>query len=205
MQIYELYNEVLAYLLKIPTGNKSAAYTPSGSLVNGATLKSWTTKIQYCPSATMGSITAYSNVTQVVKTSEDIPAAYKTQATDARITSDWTAFKNAYMSKMFNSENTLSLSSIFVFIYLVRCFIDARFTLFTDVYHTSYVWLYNTSSSVDYRVNSNISVAKFTNNYGKTNAVSNLNTIINALAAEISDRRSFYILKSTASATTTDL
>ena len=205
MYINELYNEVLSYLLKIPTGNKSAAYTPTGSLVNGATLKSWTTQIQYCPSATTGSIVAYANVAQVVKTSEDIPAEYKAQANDSRITSDWTAFKNSYMSKMLNNERTLSLSSIFIFIYLVRCFIDARFTLFTDVYHTSYVWLYNTSSSVDYRVNSSVIASKFTNGYGKTDGASNLNTIINAFASEISDRRSFKILSSTASATTTNL
>ena len=201
MKISELCNQVLSYLLTIPISNKSATYTPSGYLVNGATLKTFTTQVQWSPSASLSSVISYANVTQTIKTSETIPSAYTAQATDTRITNDWNTFKDAFVSDLFNGDETLSLSSIFLFIYLVRCFIDTRFILVTDVYHKSYVWLYNTNTSVDYKVDSNIKVTNFT----KSNGVSNLNSIISALAAEIANRRSFYILKSTTYAAVTNL
>ena len=98
---------------------------------------------------------------------------------------------------MLNANDTISLSSMFVFIYLVRCFMDARFILFTNTYNTNRVWLYNTSSSVNYNVNANIAPTTFDDFSG----VTNLNSIVSAFADEVSSRRHVQVLKATLSET----
>jgi hypothetical protein len=106
------------------------------------------------------------------------------------ITEDWNNFKNSYISKMLNENETITISSMIMFVYLVRCFVSAKFTMFTDVYYSKQVWLYNTSDNVDYQVDSKISVTKLTDKYGD----SNLTSIMSSLIDEVLKRRSTHIL-----------
>lgn len=194
MTISDLCNQVLVYLQTITIKNKSGVYTPSGSLKNGAELKRYRVGITHCPS--YHPKTNYSQVTylnHIINTGESIPNSYLQQATNERIKNDWNNFKNNYISKTLKMNETISISSIFVFIYLVRCFINTRFALFTDVYHTSYVWLYNTSQSVNYNVNDNIVSTTLNDMSG----ITNLKQIVNACVDEITSRNYIHILKST--------
>lgn len=209
MTINDLCNNVLMYILSINISNKSSIYTQSGYLkVNGTPIQTHTYKIKYCPSAYGGNgpkkttdvWETNATVTQTVKTSETINAVYCQQATDERIINDWNNFKSSYISKMLNVNETISLSSIFVFMYLVRCFIDTRFALFTDAYHNTFVWLYNTSTTVDYKISNSVSPSEFTKISKGLNV---LDTFISALVDEVSNRRSVHILKSTLSTTVT--
>lgn len=209
MTINDLCNNVLIYILSINISNKSSVYTQSGYLkVNGNAIQTHTYNIQYCPSAYGGdgeqkrvdNFVSTATVTQTVKTSETINSVYRQQATDERITDDWNKFKTSYISKMLNVNETISLSSIFVFMYLVRCFIDTRFALFTDAYHNTFVWLYNTSTTVDYKISNNVVPSDFTNT---SKGVDVLDTFISAFVEEILSRRSVYMLKSTLSTTIT--
>ena len=157
MTISDLCNQTLIYLQKIDIKNKNGKYTPSGSVANGAEVGRRTFGVTHCPSYHRA--TNYSqvtNVVHVVRTNESIPSQYLQQASNERIKNDWINFKNNYISKILKLNETISISSMFVFIYLIRCFINTRFALFTDVYRNSYVWLYNTSTSVNYQVDGNI-------------------------------------------------
>ena len=209
MTINDLCNNVLIYILSINISNKTSAYVQSGYFgVNGTALQTHTYNIKYCPSAYGGGgpwkqtdvWVTNAIVTQTVKTSETIDAVYCEQATEERIINDWNNFKSSYISKMLNVNETISLSSIFVFMYLVRCFIDARFVLFTDAYHNAFVWLYNTSTTVDYKISNNVSPSEFTKNSKGFNV---LDTFISALVDEVSNRSSVHILKSILSTTIT--
>lgn len=201
MKVSDLCNEVLTYILSISISNKSGTYTQSGYLaVNGDALKTYTQSVQYSAEVIRHTgVVTTKTVTQNIRTSETINSAYLAQVTNTRITADWNAFKDTYISKILGHDQTITISSLLILIYLVRCFVDTRFTLFTDTYHKSYVWLYNTSTSVDYKVNNNI-----TNTLLKQTSATrfdNLNTIISSLTDEISSRRSIYVLKSSFSTT----
>lgn len=186
MTISDLCNQVLIYIQSINIGNKSGTYTPSGSLANGSWIRTRSANVVH---GTAKDVVETLSIQHIVYTNGSINSAYLSQATNDRIKNDWNSFKNTYISKMLNSNETISLSSILVFIYLVRCFIDARFMLFTDVYNQSYVWLYNTSSSVSYNV-ADVIPTTFTD----TSGVNNLNSIISAFADEVSSRRQITIL-----------
>ena len=193
MNLSDLCKAVETYLTSITIGNKSGTYTPVDHLVNGAVLKTFSTSITYCPVAQIANNTRTETVTQTVKTNESIPSNYLAKADNARITTDWNNFKKTYISKMLNANETMSISSVIMFIYLVRCFIDGRFKLFTDVYHGTCVWLYDTNTTVDYKVDSNLKVTDFS----AISETDNLNSIIAALANQVSNRNSYYVLKST--------
>jgi hypothetical protein len=199
MKISDLYNEVLVYLLSIKPKNLDAAYTPTGTLANGGTLSTNTWYIHYSPDYTSSS--AYRKVTLTVSTNETIPAKYTKATTTAAITSDWNNFKNTYMDKMLNANSTITLTSVFIFIYLVRCFVDSKFCLFTDTYNKSKVWLYNTENVAGmYNIDTNITTTELTKD---SVAYDKLEDIILLLAEQVSKRNSIYILKSTTSNTIT--
>ena len=140
--IGELCDKALAYLLTISVGNKDATYTPSGSLKSGTVLKT------YSFSVTVPAVNASTSTTATlnIATSESIPSAYLTAVTNAKITSDWNAYKTSYIYPKITSKTHISLSSLFQFLYLFRYFVDKKFCLFTDIYTKSSVWLYNTST-----------------------------------------------------------
>ena len=192
MTIAELCNQVLTYIQSINIGNKSGYYTPTGSLVAGTTLKTYSKGVKHCP--TLHRKENYSQTTTVyhnIKTNENIGSVYRTQVTNDRIKNDWISFKDTYISKMLNVNDTISISSMFVLIYLIRCFIDTRFMLFTDVYHKNYIWLYNTSTSVNYNVDTTIIPTNFNDFSGLTN----LNNIISIFSNEVASRQHIHILK----------
>lgn len=191
MTISQLCDQVLVYLQSIGISNKNTTYTPSGSLTSGGDIDSYyVTNVQRSISK---NVVQKGTVYHYIKTNENINSVYRASVTNDRIKNDWIAFKNTYISKMLNANDTISLSSMFVFIYLVRCFIDARFTLFTNAYNTSRVWLYNTSSSVNYNVNTSVA----STNFNDLSGVTNLNTIVSAFADEVSSRRHIHVLKAT--------
>ena len=191
MTISQLCDQVLVYLQSIGISNKNTTYTPSGSLVSGGNIDTYyVTNVQRSISK---NVVQNGTVYHYIKTNENINSVYRASVTNDRIKNDWIAFKNTYISKMLNANDTISLSSMFVFIYLVRCFINTRFALFTDVYHTSYVWLYNTSQSVNYNVNDNIVSTTLNDMSG----ITNLKQIVNACVDEITSRNYIHILKST--------
>ena len=191
MTISELCNQVLTYLQMINISNKNKVYTPSGSLSNGGNVHSYT-KSGVKRGVKKNTVENLS-VSHIVKTNQSISAVYTAQVTNDRISSDWNTFKNTYISKMLNINETISLSSMFVFIYLVRCFMDARFVLFMDVYNKNRVWLYNTSTSVDYNISGYIAPTDFVDFSG----VTTLSNIISVFADEVSSKRNMQVLKST--------
>lgn len=192
MTVAELCNQVLVYLQTIDIQNKTGKYTPSGSVVNGAEVGRRTFGVRHCPSFHKGvNYSKVTNVVHAVRTNESIPSQYLQQASNERIKNDWINFKNNYISKILKMNETISISSMFVFIYLVRCFINTRFALFTDVYHNSYVWLYNTNTSVDYQVNGNIVPAE----YHDMSGVAVLKQIAGAIADDAANRNYVHVLK----------
>lgn len=194
MTISDLCNQVLVYLQTIATQNKSGVYTPKDSLVKGGEVKRYTIGITHCPG--YHPKTHYSQVTNInhiIRTNESIPSSYLQQATNERIKNDWNAFKNNHISRILKMNETISVSSIFVFIYLVRCFINTRFALFTDVYNTSRVWLYNTAQSVNYNIDGNIVPTKLND----TSGIENLKQIMAACVDEVATRGYIHILKAT--------
>lgn len=187
MNITDLCNAALVYIISINIGNKSGNYTPSGSLANNTTLKTFSRDIVYCPGYSSGNSSTYERITQTVISDESIGSEYLKKATNDKITSDWNAFKNEYILPTLKDKK-ISLSSIFVFIYLIRCFIDTRFKLFTDIYNKKQVWLYNTNTleMKNYQVDTSIL---------QTLEKDNLNNIISALAESTINRRPIHILK----------
>lgn len=190
MKISDLYSEVLSYLLSIKIQNKNKAYEPTGSIKSGTTLKNFSTTHKYCATQNRWTSSTSKTFSHNIYTSESIGSNYLKAASESMITEDWNNFKNSYISKMLNENETITISSMIMFVYLVRCFVSAKFTMFTDVYYSKQVWLYNTSDNVDYQVDSKISVTKLTDKYGD----SNLTSIMSSLIDEVLKRRSTHIL-----------
>ena len=140
--IAELCNRAQEYLLSIKVQNKNAAYNPKSTLKAGGSLKTFYYKIQ-CPDKNK----AVTQTAQInVFTNENIPASYIAAVTDAKIISDWVAYRDKYIYTRIQSSTYISLSSMFLFLYLFRYFVDKKFCLFTDIYTMNSDWLYNTAA-----------------------------------------------------------
>ena len=197
LTLAELCDKAANYLQSIKIGNKNTTYSPEGSLKAGTTLKTYSFNIQ-CPAyidstnpaAYTGKVTR--TVQLNIKTNENIPSVYLKAVSDSGIVADWNDFKDRYIYSKLNSNTYVSLSSMFLFLYLFRYFVDTRFCQFTDIYTKSSVWLYKTGS-VAYAP-SNLGLA---GNSVIDKAI--MDTYINTLVSEIVQRDTLKTLKASSS------
>lgn len=185
--VAELCDKALEYLLSISVGNKNATYSPSGSLKSGTVLKTYSFSIATPDVNTSVARTS----TMSISTNESIPSAYLTAVDNAKITSDWNSYKTNYIYTKISSNTRISLSSMFLFLYLFRYFVDKKFCLFTDIYTQSSVWLYNTGT-VTY------SPGDMSLNLNSLDS-SAMNTYMTTLINEITSRDTLKTLKASSS------
>ena len=138
----DLCDAALQYLLLVHIENRYKRYIPNASLAKGYVLKKWDYNITV--PADNRHINTTANI--AVKTNDSIPNQYLTEVSNAKITSDWNAYKEKYIYPKINADLHISTSSMFYFIYLFRYFVDQHFKMFTDIYGQSCVWLYNTGT-----------------------------------------------------------
>ena len=166
--IGELCNKALEYLLSINVSNKNTTYSPTGSLKAGTVLKTYNFAIK-TPSVN-GQVSRTS--TMSITTNENIPTQYLTSVSNATITSHWNSYVQSYIYTKLSPDTYVSVSSMFLFLYLFRYFVDKRFCLFTDIYTKSSVWLYNTGnvtySPSSMELNKNVLDATTMNKYMTT-------------------------------------
>lgn len=178
LTIAELCDKAGKYLQSINIGNKNSNYVPDNTLKNGNTIKTYkfeiptpsvtnyyphdpkdpfnlsnpkNTKInrpedEITPTITSAKIRT---IRMYIKTNEDIPIEYLRSTSDFNILQDWSEYKKQFIYTKIDSDAYVGVSSLFVFLYLFRYFVDSRFCQFSDIYTQSNVWLYNTGS-VDY-------------------------------------------------------
>lgn len=136
----DLCDAALKYLTSIKVGNKNRKYIPTGTLQEGANLKSW----EYALRVPAENGCADTTASVVIQTSQAISNDYLKEVRNSRIKSDWNNFRDKYIYTKLNKDDYISTSSMFYFIYLFRYFTDKHFKMFTDIYGKSFVWLYNT-------------------------------------------------------------
>ena len=185
--VEELCNKALEYLLSISVGNKNMTYTPSDSLKSGGLLKTYNFNI-YTPGA---STRVSRTSTMSISTNENIPSAYLTSVDNNKITTDWNNYRNTYIYPKLSPDTHVSVSSMFLFLYYFRYFVDKKFCLFTDIYTKASVWLYNTSN-VTYTP-TNLSLG------ANTLDVYMMNSYMNTLIKEITTRDTLKTLKASSS------
>ena len=185
--IEELCNKALDYLLSINVGNKGKTYTPSGTLKSGGLLKEYNFTI-YTP----GVNTQVSRISTIsISTNENIPSTYLKSVDNTKITSDWNSYRNNYIYTKLTPTTHISVSSMFLFLYLFRYFVDKKFCMFTDIYTKSSIWLYNTSD-----VTYSPSTMSLDNNILD---ISTMNAYMNTLINEITSRDTLKVLKASSS------
>jgi hypothetical protein len=140
--IEELCDKALEYILSISIGNKGKRYTPTGNLSSTSTtnLKDYNCNIQYPGVNSVNTKTA----TFSIRTSGTIPEKYLKSVTNTQIKTEWNAYRDSYIYKIISPDNYVSVSSMILFLYYFRYFVDKKFCMFTDIYASSSVWLYNT-------------------------------------------------------------
>ena len=185
--VSELCDKALEYILTVPAKNKNAAYTPSGTLKNGATLKTYNFGIT-CPDVNQS---VSKTASLFIKTGEDIPAAFLSAASTDKIKSDWNTYKNQYILTRLTSNTQISVSSLFLFLYLFRYFLDNKFALFTDIYAMQSAWLYNTGGIPTPPQGMNIDIEQLN--------MTNLNSYMSALVGQIIAGNNFKTLKAASS------
>lgn len=215
MKISNLCNEILTYIVTASKslGNKDKQYSPSGNLKSGTTLKTYSKEVTYCPRKAGGTgkaggrhagpppmIKYKATITHTIKSNESIPSAYTASVTEDRIKSDWNTFKNTYVTTMLKTDEVVTVSAVLTLLYLVRCFMDSRFKLFTDTYHDSYVWLYDTSTPSNYN-----SYYKVDTSLTINSEIEDIKTIVDIFVDEITDRRSLHVLKTISSVSKTEV
>lgn len=163
LTVAELCDKAAQYLQSISVGNKNYSYTPTDSLKNGGIIKTYNFDIQcpdYCTYYDKGTeflgmseeevqklITiGYKTVTinMNIKTNEDIPEEYLKPVSNDDIKQDWDTYKQQCIYTKLNSTAYVGVTSLFVFLYLFRYFVDIRFCQFSDIYTKTHIWLYKT-------------------------------------------------------------
>ena len=187
--IEELCDKALEYILSITIGNKNKNYNPpnDSSLKKGAVLKTYNFNI--VTPAVNTKVTQTSTIS--ISTSENIPSIYLNAITEEKITSDWEQYRDEYIYTKLNKDEYVSVSSMFLFLYLFRYFIDKKLCMFTDIYSQSSVWLYNTEDVV-YSPNNMILGPDSLDQHAMNNY---MNTLIN----EIVERDTLKVLKASSS------
>lgn len=185
--VSELCDKALEYILTIPAKNKNAAYTPSGTLKKGNTLKTYNFGIT-CPDVNK-SVSKTASV--FIETGEDIPAAFLAAIIADEIKSDWDTYKNQYILTRLTSNTPVSISSLFLFLYLFRYFLDNKFTLFTDIYAKQSVWLYNTGTIAAPPQGMNIDIEQIN--------MTNMSSYMSALVGQIIAGKNFKTLEAASS------
>ena len=162
LTIAELCDKAARYLQSITVGNKNNIYTPAEALKNGGTIKTYDFEIKCpdnceyypegtrigAPEDTIKKTLGYKNrtVKMYIKTNEDIGEEYLKAVSNSDIATDWNSYKNQYVYSKINSEAHVSVTSLFLFLYLFRYFIDTRFHQFSDIYTNTNIWLYKTGN-----------------------------------------------------------
>lgn len=185
--ISELCDKALEHILSIDIKNKDVAYSPSDSLKNGNTIKTFNFNITV-PDINQ-SVTK--NATIDIKTNETIPEEYLKATSNSNIETDWNNYKTKYIYNKLNSERIISVSSMFEFLYLFRYFIDMKFSQFTDIYGQSNVWLYNTAD-VTYS-------PSFSNENVNVLDIATTQKYMDILISEISARKTLKVLNASSS------
>lgn len=164
LTIAELCDKAGKYLQSINIGNKNSNYVPDNTLKNGNTVKTYDFTVftpsvaNYYPKDTIinkpdeeikPTLTTQKRRTihMYIKTNEDIPVEYLTGVSNLNILQDWNEYKKQFIYTKISSDTYVGMSSLMVFLYYFRYFVDIRFCQFSDIYTQSNIWLYKTGSA----------------------------------------------------------
>ena len=165
LTVSELCDKAAKYLQSVSIGNKNSNYEPTDSLKSGNVIKTYNFQVEtpdvakYWPKNSRLNLTEQEAAKQIsigtksrtikinIKTTEDIPEEYLKSVSNNGIVQDWDKYVNEFIYSKINSEAYVGVSSLFLFLYLFRYFIDTRFCQFSDIYTKAHIWLYKTGDA----------------------------------------------------------
>lgn len=164
LTVSELCDKAAKYLQSVSIGNKNSNYEPADSLKNGNVIKTYNFQVEtpdvanYYPKNSKINLTEQEAEKLIsigtkkrtikinIKTDENISEEYLNSISNNGIVQDWNNYVNEFVYSRINSKAYVGMSSLFLFLYLFRYFVDARFCQFSDIYTKAHVWLYKTGN-----------------------------------------------------------